>query len=351
MSPGLDLEPGPILDTHVHLWDPVRFEIPWLAADPVLDQRYDLDRFETAIAGTTVAALVYVQVEVAPPLALLEAEEVARLARRDPRIRAMVPWAPLEFGQRAEPFIERLLSLGPLTRAVRRLIQDEPDPEFCLRPRFVEGIRLLASHDLGFDLCVRGTLSFLLSSSSSTWRRTSGSCSTTRASRTSGVRRSIPGGSRSGTSPAATTSSANSVGWSPRRSTQVGRRTTCGPSWRRCWTPSGRGGRCSVGTGPWSFWPPRIAAGSTPRWSSAASLLFSERPMDLPGDRLVLLSAARSRGLGVRSEEPPSPLHREGGACVANTPCVTERGRSAGAIPAGSRGRHTSTSCSAAIPG
>jgi len=144
-----------ILDTHVHLWDPARFEMPWITGDPVLDQRYDLDRFDTAIAGTTVAAVVYVQVEVAPPLALLEAEEVVRLARIDPRIRAMVPWAPLEFGRRAEPFIERLLSLGPLTTSVRRLIQDEPDPEFCLQPRFVEGIRMLASHDLGFDLCVR----------------------------------------------------------------------------------------------------------------------------------------------------------------------------------------------------
>jgi L-fuconolactonase len=144
-----------ILDTHVHLWDPDRFEMPWLAGDRVLEQRYDLARFDAAIAGTTVAALVYVQVEVAVPFALLEAEEVVRLAQTDSRIRAMVPWAPLEYGQRAEPYIERLLSLGPLTTSVRRLVQDEPDPEFCLRPRFVEGIRLLASYDLGFDLCVR----------------------------------------------------------------------------------------------------------------------------------------------------------------------------------------------------
>ena len=32
-----------ILDAHVHLWDPERFEIPWIAGDKVLNRRYDLD--------------------------------------------------------------------------------------------------------------------------------------------------------------------------------------------------------------------------------------------------------------------------------------------------------------------
>ena len=38
---------------------------------------------------------------------------------------------------------------------IRRLLQDEPDDAFCLRPGFVEGVRLLARLDLSFDLCVR----------------------------------------------------------------------------------------------------------------------------------------------------------------------------------------------------
>src|SRR4029079_2392453 len=129
-------------------------EIPWLAGDPLLDRAYDLAAFEAATAGTGVQAMGSVQVETAPSYGLIEAEEVVRLAAGDPRIRAMVPWAPLEYGDRAQAYLERLLSLGPLTTWVRRLIQGEPDPDFCVRPRFVEGVRLLARHDIGFDVCV-----------------------------------------------------------------------------------------------------------------------------------------------------------------------------------------------------
>jgi L-fuconolactonase len=35
------------------------------------------------------------------------------------------------------------------------LIQSEQDPDFCLRPDFVQGVGRLAAHDLSFDLCLR----------------------------------------------------------------------------------------------------------------------------------------------------------------------------------------------------
>src|SRR3954454_18147358 len=140
-----------ILDAHVHLWDPERFEIPWIEPDQLLNRRFDLDEFGSAVADTNVTALVYVQVEVAVPYALMEAEEVVALAHRDSRVRAIVPWAPLEYGERARAFVERLVSLGPLIRSVRRILQDE-DPEFCLQPRFVQGVKILADYGVGFDL-------------------------------------------------------------------------------------------------------------------------------------------------------------------------------------------------------
>jgi L-fuconolactonase len=39
-------------------------------------------------------------------------------------------------------------------KGVRRLLQGEPDPAFCLRPGFVRGVELLAEFDLSFDICV-----------------------------------------------------------------------------------------------------------------------------------------------------------------------------------------------------
>jgi L-fuconolactonase len=46
------------------------------------------------------------------------------------------------------------VATSPLVKGVRRLIQGEPDPEFCLRPRFVRGVQLLADYGLSFDLCI-----------------------------------------------------------------------------------------------------------------------------------------------------------------------------------------------------
>jgi L-fuconolactonase len=40
-------------------------------------------------------------------------------------------------------------------KGVRRNIQDEAEPDFCPRPDFVEGVRLLARYGLSFDLCIR----------------------------------------------------------------------------------------------------------------------------------------------------------------------------------------------------
>jgi L-fuconolactonase len=98
-------------------------------------------------------ALVWVEVGADPGQYLQEASFVDGLARADLRIRAMVAHAPLERGAAATPDLEKLAA-HELTRGIRRLLQDEPDDAFCLRPGFVEGVRLLARFDLSFDICV-----------------------------------------------------------------------------------------------------------------------------------------------------------------------------------------------------
>src|SRR5689334_7057497 len=144
----------PIVDAHVHLWDPDRFRIPWIDGDELLGRRYLLDEYREHTAGVDVAAMVYLQVEVAPAYGLLEAQFVAGLAREDPRIQAIVAWAPLEDGACARSYLDALVAVSPLVRGVRRLVQDEADPRFCLRPDFVAGTRLLAEYGLSCDICI-----------------------------------------------------------------------------------------------------------------------------------------------------------------------------------------------------
>ena len=143
----------PIIDAHVHLWEPDRVMIPWLANVPAINARRDLANYQTDTRGIEVQGLVYLQVEVAPPYALLEARDLVRLARANPIIKGVVPWAPLEYGDKVRYFLEELVALGPEIKGVRRIVQDEPDPEFCLQPGFIAGATALSDYGLTADIC------------------------------------------------------------------------------------------------------------------------------------------------------------------------------------------------------
>lgn len=142
-----------IVDSHVHLWDPNRVEIPWLRNVPAINKVADLDDYAEATTGLDVDGLVYLQVEVAPPYALLEARDLVNLARQNGRVLGVVPWAPLEYGERVRYFLQELVALGPEIKGVRRIVQDEADPEYSLQPDFVVGNQLLGDYGLSSDLC------------------------------------------------------------------------------------------------------------------------------------------------------------------------------------------------------
>ncbi|MCX5517684.1 amidohydrolase family protein [Kaistia defluvii] len=144
---------GPIVDTHLHLWDPKKLRYAWLDGNPVLDQAYGLDRYDAATEGLDVEAMVFLQCEVDPAQYEQEAEWIAGLAKVDPRIKGMVAWAPLEKGRTVAADVERL-ARHDILRGIRRIIQFEPDLDFCLRPDFIEGVRTLADFGLSFDICV-----------------------------------------------------------------------------------------------------------------------------------------------------------------------------------------------------
>lgn len=143
----------PIVDAHVHLWDPHRFRMSWLDGNRLLDQRYGLEEYRQQTADVLITGMVYLQVDVEAAYGLLEAAWAADRAREEPRLQAIVPFAPLEFGEQARAYLEALLATSPLIRGVRRLLQAEP-LEFCLQPRFIRGVQLLAEYDLSFDLCL-----------------------------------------------------------------------------------------------------------------------------------------------------------------------------------------------------
>jgi L-fuconolactonase len=142
----------PIVDSHLHLWDPQRLTYPWLF-DP-LDRAFLPADFRAASAGVEIEALVFLECDAVIDQAYDEAQQVLAWAQEEPRIAAMVCNAPLERGDAARADLDRLAATEKV-RGIRRIYQDQPDPAWCLRPDFVTGVRALADYGLSFDLCLK----------------------------------------------------------------------------------------------------------------------------------------------------------------------------------------------------
>ena len=143
----------PIVDSHVHLCDPKRFTYSWTRNAPSLNRQVLPDDLTRAAAPVRIEQFVFVEVDVDLPQHLDEASWVGGLARADPRLTGMVAALPLERGEAIEPELEQL-ARHKILKAVRRLIQNQPDSDFCVRPDFIAGLKLLPRHDLAFDICV-----------------------------------------------------------------------------------------------------------------------------------------------------------------------------------------------------
>lgn len=143
----------PLVDTHLHIWDLSRLRYPWLASVPSLNKNHLIEDYRRACGPVAVAKMVFLQCECDPAQFQAEVDWVTEVAKADPRIRGMVPWAPLELGEAAGEALLKLAA-NPLVKGIRRIIQFEADQEFCLKPAFVRGVQSLHAHGLSFDLCI-----------------------------------------------------------------------------------------------------------------------------------------------------------------------------------------------------
>jgi L-fuconolactonase len=144
----------PIIDTHVHLWDPRRLRYPWLVDIPALNRPFLPEDYRAASAEAPPAKFVVVECGCDSALSSGEVRWVSELARIEPRLRGIIAHAPLERGMAVRDQLVELAK-DPLVKGVRRLLQGETAAEFCLQPEFVAGVRLLAEFDFTFDVCIR----------------------------------------------------------------------------------------------------------------------------------------------------------------------------------------------------
>jgi L-fuconolactonase len=141
-----------IVDSHIHFWDPDQLQYDWLAGVPAINRPFLPSDLAQQADPINLQKIVFVQCDCIPEQGLQEVEWVSTLARTEPRLQAIVAFAPLEQGEATQVHLQALVSY-PLVKGVRRLIQAEA-PGFCLQPRFVQGVQLLAEFGYSFDICI-----------------------------------------------------------------------------------------------------------------------------------------------------------------------------------------------------
>lgn len=143
-----------IVDSHVHLWNPQQLRYAWLDGLPQLNRAFLPNDFDAAVGAASVGKIVFVECGCDSSLSFEEVDWISGLAKIEPRLKAIVAHAPMELGVAVRPQLLRLAS-RPLVRGVRRLLQGEADLDFCLRPDFIAGVKLLAEFNFTFDVCIR----------------------------------------------------------------------------------------------------------------------------------------------------------------------------------------------------
>jgi L-fuconolactonase len=152
----------PIVDTHLHIWDPARLDYAWIKGNPLFDRPYHVEDYARDLGDVEVEAMVflecYADFDAAGGQYLEEVAFVEEEAKRDPRLLAIVPMAPLEKGSGAEPILAEMAEKHPMVRGIRRIVEFDKDPRaLTLSEGFIEGVNLLGRFGMHFEINVNHT--------------------------------------------------------------------------------------------------------------------------------------------------------------------------------------------------
>ena len=136
-----------MIDSHHHLWHYSIEEYPWIPIGSSLAQDHLIPELEAVTCGAGVSGTVVVQAR----QVIEESDFLLSLANLTDRIQAVVGWVPL-IDESVSADLDRL-SAFPKFKAVRHVLQEEPD-EYFLRDNFHRGLAKLSAHNLAYDLLI-----------------------------------------------------------------------------------------------------------------------------------------------------------------------------------------------------
>lgn len=153
----IDQSQLPIVDTHQHLWDLEKFDLPWTTGEGLepLKRSFVTSDYLKATTGLNVVKAIYMEVDLIPSQQVQEAEHLKRLCRRDdnPTVAAVISGRPNS--PKFHDYITEVAD-GKYIKGVRQVLHNADAPRgLCLQPQFVKSMQLLGELDLSFDLCMR----------------------------------------------------------------------------------------------------------------------------------------------------------------------------------------------------
>ncbi|MAS34508.1 MAG: hypothetical protein CL610_10905 [Anaerolineaceae bacterium] len=136
------------IDTHQHAWNLSEVEYGWLKPEyTAFYGNFTPDLLGPQVKAAGVDYTVMVQ-------AANSYEDTASMllhASYNDWIAGVVGWVnlldPQEAGKRLDMY-----SKGPYFKGMRHLIHDEPDPDWVIQPIVIESLKILAGHNLPFDV-------------------------------------------------------------------------------------------------------------------------------------------------------------------------------------------------------
>lgn len=138
-----------VIDTHHHYWNYNPVDFDWIDDEMATIRHNFLPKdLEQTLNGTDVSGVVTVQAR----QCIEETEWLLSLAAENDFMRGIVGWLPLA----AENIGDLLQKYSPnkWLKAVRHVVQGEPDPNFILGKEFNRGVAQLKDYSLVYDILI-----------------------------------------------------------------------------------------------------------------------------------------------------------------------------------------------------
>ncbi len=149
----------PIIDTHLHIWDQKQLRYSAFEASPLFNHPYHIEDYQRDCGALEIEAMVFLECYADfwtdGGQYIEEIEFVETEAKRDPRLRGIVPMAPLEWGNKVEPMLRQMHDRHPMVKGIRRIVEFDSDPRaLTLSDSFIEGVTLLNKFGWHFEINV-----------------------------------------------------------------------------------------------------------------------------------------------------------------------------------------------------